>query len=91
MDPKKLLVLLENTYEKVRKPIMPLYPYDKATGTITLPEKTDGELRKLVVDGKKPEAVKRVTQLTGAGLRASKDYVDNLMKSNLTKRLRKHR
>lgn len=27
----------------------------------------------------KPKAVKRVTELTGAGLRVSKDYVDNLL------------
>ncbi|MGQ0603159.1 MAG: ribosomal protein L7/L12 [Anaerolineales bacterium] len=32
----------------------------------------------LVIDGNKIEAVKRVTELTGAGLRQAKDYVDHL-------------
>ena len=27
----------------------------------------------------KPKAIKKVTELTGAGLRVSKDYVDNLL------------
>jgi ribosomal protein L7/L12 len=34
----------------------------------------------LIQTGKKVEAVKRVTELTGAGLRISKDYVDSLVK-----------
>jgi len=32
----------------------------------------------LVLTGQGVEAVKRVTELTGAGLRVSKDYVDSL-------------
>jgi ribosomal protein L7/L12 len=32
--------------------------------------------------GNKIEAVKRVTELTGVGLRVSKDYVDNLALDN---------
>ena len=79
MEPKKLLALLEDLYEKVRKPVVPLYPYDQAAGSIKLPAKINKELRDLVVNGNKPEAVKRVSQLTGAGLRISKDYVDSLV------------
>ena len=48
------------------------------TGKICLPKKIEGELRELVLAGNKVEVVKRVTRLTGAGLRVSKDYVDSL-------------
>ena len=73
---KQLLDDLEKAYEQERKPVKPIYPYDKETNTIQLPKKFENELRRLVRDGKKVEAIKRVTQLTGAGLRVSKDYVD---------------
>jgi hypothetical protein len=86
MRSKKFLALLEELYERVRKPVIPLYPYNQATGLIKLPVKIDKELRDLVTAGKKPEAVKRVSQLTGAGLRLSKDYVDSLVKAGVTKR-----
>jgi len=77
--PDELLSLLEEQFEKHRKPVAPLYPYDKETNTITLPSEIEKELQRMVRGGKKPEAVKRVTQLTGAGLRVSKDYVDGLV------------
>ena len=56
----------------------PPFPYDKTTNTISLPGHLEQELRLLRALGQKVEAVKRVTQLTGAGLRVSKDYVDHL-------------
>ena len=56
----------------------PLYPYDAKSGTIKLPEQIEKELRRLVATGNKIEAVRRVLQLTGAGLKNSKDYVDSL-------------
>lgn len=76
---KELLSLLENAYEKHRKPIEPQFPYDQKTSTIKLPPSIRKELRQLVLQGEKVEAVKRVTRLTGAGLRVSKDYVDGLV------------
>ncbi len=51
------------------------------TGGISLPPEVVEELRQLVASGtfeNKIEAVKRVQQLTKAGLKASKDYVDGL-------------
>ncbi len=56
------------------------YPYDKRTNTIKLPQEVQVELRGLISVGKKIEAVQRVVHLTGAGLKLSKDYVDNLAK-----------
>ena len=44
-----------------------------------MPYNIQEEMRCLVLAGKKAEAVKRVTELTGAGLRVSKDYVDGLV------------
>jgi hypothetical protein len=60
--------------------IKPRFPYDAKTDMICLPPNIEEELRHLVLTGKKVEAFKRVTELTGAGLRVSKDYVDSLAK-----------
>ena len=76
---KNLLTLLEEKFEQVREPVMPLFPYDKTTNMISLPPKVEKRLRQLVLKGQKIEAVKQITHLTGAGLRLSKDYVDNLV------------
>jgi ribosomal protein L7/L12 len=72
------LAKLEEAFERTRKNTVALYPYDKRTNTITLPPDVEKTLRQLILSGEKIEAVKRVTELTGAGLRVSKDYVDNL-------------
>jgi ribosomal protein L7/L12 len=78
-----LLQALENLYAVHRKKVTPLYPYDPQTNTIHLPPTEVDRLRKLLRKGDKVEAVKIVSQLTGAGLRVSKDYVDALL-INLT-------
>jgi ribosomal protein L7/L12 len=62
----------------VREKVEPVYPYEAKTGAIHLPRQIENELRGLVIAGDKVEAVKRVTRLTGAGLRLAKDYVDRL-------------
>ena len=74
-----LLDMLEKAFELSREKVKPLYPYDPATNTIALPAMVEQKLRQLVLAGKKVEAVKQVTRLTGAGLRVSKDYVDSLV------------
>jgi ribosomal protein L7/L12 len=61
-----------------RKNIAPPYPYDKSTQTIRLPRVIERQLQHLIAEGNKVEALRRVTRLTGAGLRVSKDYVDSL-------------
>ena len=61
-----------------RKKFVPPFPYDKDTDTITLPAEKEREIRRLISAGKKVEAIKRVLRLTGAGLKTSKDYVDDL-------------
>jgi hypothetical protein len=73
-----ILKALDGLYQKHRKKIEPLYPYDKKTNTIRLPDKIVTDLKFLILAGNKVEALKRVAELTGAGLRASKDYVDDL-------------
>jgi ribosomal protein L7/L12 len=74
-----LLQALEDLYAVHRKKVIPLYPYDSRTSTIHLPLAEVDRLRKLLRNGDKVEAVKIVSQLTGAGLRVSKDYVDALL------------
>ncbi len=56
----------------------PTYPYDPVTGQILLPDPIKEELRRMIARGEKIEAMKRVLELTGAGLKISKDYVDEL-------------
>ena len=54
-----------------------LYPYDEKVG-IQLPEEIQREVKALVKSGRKIQAVQRVFQLTRAGLKNAKDYVDGL-------------
>lgn len=80
--PKKseppILKAIKELYEKERRKVTPLYPFDKKTGKIKLPEDIIADLKFFWLVDNKPAAVKRVAELTGAGLRVSKDYVDNL-------------
>jgi hypothetical protein len=72
-----ILQWLEEEFARVRDRTLPPFPYDAKTNAIALPYEIESELRHLALTGQK-EAVKRVTKLTGAGLRVSKDYVDGL-------------
>jgi|RhiMetdeSRZDD1v2_1073273.scaffolds.fasta_scaffold404739_2 ribosomal protein L7/L12 len=74
-----ILAMLEKAFAKYRKKVKPRFPYDAQTNVIHLPDDIEAELRHLVLAGQGVEAVKRVTELTGAGLRVSKDYVDSLV------------
>lgn len=75
-----ILKALDELYEKHRKKIKPFFPFDKKTNTIHLPDDIVTDLKFLILAGNKVEALKRVAELTGAGLRVSKDYVDGLQK-----------
>jgi ribosomal protein L7/L12 len=55
---------------------MPRYPYDQKTDQIILPPELEKEIRVLVRGGNKIQAMRQVMDLTGAGLKVSKDYVD---------------
>jgi ribosomal protein L7/L12 len=79
---KAFLIILDKVFFLARKKVVPLYPYDKRTKAITLPKEVERQLRCLVADGNKVEAVRQVTRLTGAGLRVSKDYVDSLARKD---------
>ena len=74
----RILAWLEEEFAPGRKRVTPLYPYDSKTNAIRLPPSIEDELRVLVFSGNKVEAVKRVTALTGAGLRGRMDDVDGL-------------
>lgn len=72
------LLLLDKLYQAKRKSHTPLYPYDKRNNTISLPPDVKKGMQNLVMEGRKPEALKKVANLTGANLRISKDYIDDL-------------
>jgi len=74
-----ILATLEEAFAKFRKKVKPPFPYDAKTQVIRLPHTIEEELRHLILTGKKVEAFRLVTELTGAGLRVSKDYVDSLV------------
>ena len=48
------------------------------TKNLELPDEVIADLKFFLLVGNKPAAVKRVCELTGVGLRASKDFVDSL-------------
>lgn len=50
----------------------------RATPSVRLDPAAERELRELVADGQKIEAIKRVRELTGLGLKEAKDYVELL-------------
>jgi ribosomal protein L7/L12 len=79
---KAFLMILDKVFFLARKKVVPLYPYDKRTKVITLPKEVERQLRRLIADGNKVEAVRQMTRLTGAGLRVSKDYVDSLARKD---------
>ena len=68
---------------------VPPYPIDPKTRKIRLPASVRQEVRKLLQKEGKPIAMKRVMNLTGGGLRDSKDYVDQLEKKSASKKRRK--
>jgi ribosomal protein L7/L12 len=78
---QSFLKFLNRVFRLTRKKSVPAYPFDKSTNTITLPQEIEKELLDLISSEGKVEAVKWVTKLTGAGLRVSKDYVDNLIET----------
>jgi len=80
-NPIPLLDEIERLYEQQRPKVEPKYPYDRKTDTIQLPPEIVKDLKFTLLMGNKVAAVKRVAELTGAGLRVSKDYVDELSKS----------
>lgn len=80
-SPIPLLDEIEKLHEQHRPKMDPLYPYDRKKDTIHLPPEVVEELKFILLTGNKVAAIKRVLELTGAGLRLSKDYVDDLSKS----------
>jgi hypothetical protein len=59
--------------DTVKKPFVP-----RSTQQITLPVPLEEEIIQLIAQDRMIEAIKRVREFTGAGLRDAKDYVDRL-------------
>lgn len=57
----------------------PIYPYDKSTDTISLPPALKEEILHIASTKGVPVAMKKVMDLTGAGLKVSKGYIDGLL------------
>lgn len=72
-----IFTLFENT--KPRKLPKPLYPYNKKTKEIILPENIETELRSLYFSKTKSDAMIKLTELTGAELHLASEFIENLM------------
>lgn len=57
----------------------PPYSFDRDSNTIRLPQEVEAHFQQLARTGRKIQAIRQVTHLTGAGLRVVKDYVDSLI------------
>ena len=55
------------------------YPYDKTTDTVSLPPEIEKDILNIALAKGVPKAMQKVMELTGAGLKVSKDYVDSLL------------
>ncbi len=73
------LWILDKLFRITRKRVEPMYPCDKKTRKINLPKNIENEIYQTAKKGDKPIAIKKVIELTGAGLRISAEYVDNLL------------
>ena len=74
-----ILKTLVDFYQQERPKIKPSYPYNQKTNEIHLPDEIVADLKFFLLAGNKVAAIQRVAELTGAGLRISKDYVDALL------------
>jgi len=83
---RPVLWSLEKVFELTRTQVKPAYPYNAQTQTIVLPLDVQDHLYQRAITGQKPQAIKEVAQLTGAGLRLSKTYVDRLLADRGTQR-----
>ena len=58
------------------------YPYDKKTGEIKLPPELELEIANIVKSGDVVGAMRKVMDLTGAGLKISQEYVASIVFAN---------
>ena len=56
----------------------PPFPWDENTNTISLPSDIEREIAELASIGDQVRAIRKLMELTGAGLKVSKDFVDRL-------------
>ena len=67
----------------------PPYPYDKDTDTISLPPALKKDVLDTALAKGVPVAMKKVMEFTGAGLKVSKSYIDDLVERNRNSIFRK--
>lgn len=82
-----ILISLLSTIFQLRNDIVRMNKkLDKITkhiGVVDItPENEDEEFKKLILEGKKIQAIKRYRMLTGEGLKEAKEYVDLISEKN---------
>ncbi|MGR0482618.1 MAG: hypothetical protein ACTFAL_14780 [Candidatus Electronema sp. V4] len=77
----KEIELLHN--ETVTKPKQYPYPYSENnrndTVIIKIPQNVENDAQSLARQGKTPQAMKQIMNLTGIGMSVAKDYIDSLL------------
>ncbi|MDD4296873.1 MAG: 50S ribosomal protein L7/L12 [Ruminiclostridium sp.] len=74
-----LFIQLRNDISRMNKKLDKIA---KHIGVDTSGECNDEELKKLILEGKKIEAIKRYRALTGEGLKEASDYVNSIVIKN---------
>lgn len=77
------LITISQLQNQISRMNITLHKISKHLGlTDTVMENIDEELKALISQGKKIKAVKRYREVTGIGLKESKEYVDLLVERN---------
>ena len=77
-EAKDLVEAIERGEIAIDQPLTPLPPANPAFPITPEQATQDGEIRDLLAQGQKLNAIKRVRELTGMGLKEAKDFVEEL-------------
>ena len=74
-----LLMIIVGTISRMQKDIARInVTINKIAKQVGVPDTVTNELKSLILDGKKIEAIKKYRMVTGLGLLEAKEYVDSL-------------
>jgi ribosomal protein L7/L12 len=85
-----LLMIIVSTVSHMQKDIARInVTINKIAKQVGVPDTVTNELKSLILDGKKIEAIKKYRMATGLGLLEAKEYVDSLCEQELLRKYKK--
>jgi ribosomal protein L7/L12 len=85
-----LLMIIVSTVSRMQKDIARINVIiNKIAKQVGVPDTVTKELKSLILDGKKIEAIKKYRMATGLGLLEAKEYVDSLCEQELLRKYKK--